>query len=62
MVCLYRLIIWKCLVVGVKDFCIFVVGETEDICIVERLFFSSFVVIVSLFVLRKFKVCYFKVR
>lgn len=32
----------------------------EDVCIVERLFFSSLVVIVSFKVLRKLKVCYFK--
>ena len=62
MACLYRLITWKCLAVGVKDFCISVTGETEDICIVERLFSSSLVAIVSLSAPRKLKVCHFKVR
>lgn len=37
-------------------------GETEDICIVERLFSSSLVAIVSLSAPRKLKVCHFKVK
>ena len=35
-------------------------SETEDICIVERLFSSSLVAIVSLSSPRKLKVCHFK--
>lgn len=35
-------------------------GETEDVCIVERLFSSSLVAIVSLSAPRKLKVCHFK--
>lgn len=35
-------------------------AETEDICIVERLFSSSLVAIVSLSAPRKLKVCHFK--
>ncbi|XP_020916524.1 WD repeat domain phosphoinositide-interacting protein 2 [Exaiptasia diaphana] len=35
-------------------------GDTEDICIVERLFSSSLVAIVSLSAPRKLKVCHFK--
>lgn len=35
-------------------------GETDDICIVERLFSSSLVAIVSLSAPRKLKVCHFK--
>ena len=41
---------------------LFLTGETEDICIVERLFSSSLVAIVSLSAPRKLKVCHFKVR
>ena len=36
--------------------------ESENICIVERLFSSSLVAIVSLSAPRKLKVCHFKVR
>ena len=36
------------------------ITETEDICIVERLFSSSLVAIVSLSSPRKLKVCHFK--
>lgn len=41
---------------------IFVSGaaDTEDVCIVERLFSSSLVAIVSLKAPRKLKVCHFK--
>ncbi|KAK3734534.1 hypothetical protein QZH41_010385 [Actinostola sp. cb2023] len=35
-------------------------GDTEDICIVERLFSSSLVAVVSLSAPRKLKVCHFK--
>jgi len=38
----------------------FLFTETEDICIVERLFSSSLVAIVSLSSPRKLKVCHFK--
>ena len=41
---------------------LFFLGETEDICIVERLFSSSLVAIVSLSAPRKLKVCHFKVK
>lgn len=37
------------------------IGESEDICIVERLFSSSLVAVVSLSAPRKLKVCHFKV-
>lgn len=40
--------------------CIFSISESEDICIVERLFSSSLVAIVSLSSPRKLKVCHFK--
>lgn len=41
--------------------CVFVsAAETEDVCIVERLFSSSLVAIVSLKAPRKLKVCHFK--
>ena len=36
------------------------VADTEDVCIVERLFSSSLVAIVSLKAPRKLKVCHFK--
>jgi hypothetical protein len=35
-------------------------ADTEDVCIVERLFSSSLVAIVSLKAPRKLKVCHFK--
>lgn len=37
-----------------------VIADTEDVCIVERLFSSSLVAIVSLKAPRKLKVCHFK--
>uniref|UniRef100_A0AAR2L9J0 WD repeat domain phosphoinositide-interacting protein 2 n=1 Tax=Pygocentrus nattereri TaxID=42514 RepID=A0AAR2L9J0_PYGNA len=40
--------------------CLFSVADTEDVCIVERLFSSSLVAIVSLKAPRKLKVCHFK--
>ena len=45
--------------------CVFVcvrtpAADTEDVCIVERLFSSSLVAIVSLKAPRKLKVCHFK--
>lgn len=41
-------------------FLYFSISESEDICIVERLFSSSLVAIVSLSSPRKLKVCHFK--
>lgn len=38
----------------------FSTADTEDVCIVERLFSSSLVAIVSLKAPRKLKVCHFK--
>lgn len=44
-----------------KFFCVcFWSADTEDVCIVERLFSSSLVAIVSLKAPRKLKVCHFK--
>lgn len=42
--------------------CLYVtlLADTEDVCIVERLFSSSLVAIVSLKAPRKLKVCHFK--
>lgn len=40
--------------------CVCVPADTEDVCIVERLFSSSLVAIVSLKAPRKLKVCHFK--
>ena len=40
--------------------CTLLISESDDICIVERLFSSSLVAIVSLSSPRKLKVCHFK--
>lgn len=40
--------------------CVTLLADTEDVCIVERLFSSSLVAIVSLKAPRKLKVCHFK--
>lgn len=40
--------------------CFLLTADTEDVCIVERLFSSSLVAIVSLKAPRKLKVCHFK--
>lgn len=40
--------------------CSLIPADTEDVCIVERLFSSSLVAIVSLKAPRKLKVCHFK--
>lgn len=40
--------------------CVTLPADTEDVCIVERLFSSSLVAIVSLKAPRKLKVCHFK--
>lgn len=40
--------------------CVFYYVESEDICIVERLFSSSLVAVVSLSSPRKLRVCHFK--
>lgn len=48
---------------SVLVFCFFIfvsAADTEDVCIVERLFSSSLVAIVSLKAPRKLKVCHFK--
>lgn len=42
------------------DLCVCLPADTEDVCIVERLFSSSLVAIVSLKAPRKLKVCHFK--
>lgn len=46
----------------IKNYCNFIITtiESEDICIVERLFSSSLVAVVSLSSPRKLRVCHFK--
>lgn len=50
------------LVFYVYNYCNFIISalESEDICIVERLFSSSLVAVVSLSSPRKLRVCHFK--